>query len=82
MFNNINKIYRLEAINNGETTPIMDKIVFIKIRALLGGRMRLMLCGGAPLSKETHEFIRVCIGAPLLQVSTNADLVSTKKFCY
>jgi len=59
--------YRLEAINNGETTPIMDKIVFRKIRALLGGRMRLMLCGGAPLSKETHEFIRVCIGAPLLQ---------------
>ncbi len=26
-----------------------------------------MMCGGAPLSKETHEFMRVCVGAPLLQ---------------
>jgi len=59
--------YRMEAIKNGESTPIMDKIVFKKIRALLGGQMRLMLCGGAPLSKEVHDFMRVCIGAPLLQ---------------
>jgi len=29
--------------------------------------MRLMLAGGAPLSKEVHEFMRVCIGCPLLQ---------------
>ena len=29
--------------------------------------MRLMLSGGAPLSKETHDFMRVCVGAPLLQ---------------
>ena len=62
-------IFRMEAIKNGESTPIMDKIVFKKIRALLGGQMRLMLCGGAPLSKEVHDFMRVCIGAPLLQVS-------------
>ena len=59
----------MEAIRNGEATPIMDRIVFKKIRALLGGYMRLMLCGGAPLSKEVHDFMRVCIGAPLLQVS-------------
>ena len=60
---------RMEAIRNGEATPIMDRIVFKKIRALLGGYMRLMLCGGAPLSKEVHDFMRICIGAHLLQVS-------------
>ena len=67
-------IFRMEAIKNGESTPIMDKIVFKKIRALLGGQMRLMLCGGAPLSKEVHDFMRVCIGAPLLQVSFQCNL--------
>ena len=60
--------FRLEAIRNGEATPILDRLVYRKIRALLGGRMRLMLAGGAPLSKEVHEFMRVCIGCPLLQV--------------
>jgi len=59
--------YKLEAIRNGEATPILDRLVYRKIRALLGGRMRLMLAGGAPLSKEVHEFMRVCIGCPLLQ---------------
>ena len=67
-------IFRMEAIKNGESTPIMDKIVFKKIRALLGGQMRLMLCGGAPLSKEVHDFMRVCIGAPLLQVRFQFNL--------
>ena len=60
-------IFSLAAIRNGESTPILDAIVFKKIRALLGGSMRLMLSGGAPLSKETHDFMRVCVGAPLLQ---------------
>ena len=43
--------FRLEAMRNGEETPILDTIVFRKIRILLGGKMRLMLAGGAPLSK-------------------------------
>lgn len=59
--------YRLEAIKQGEPTPILDNVVFRKIRSLLGGSMRLMMVGGAPLSKETHDFMRVCVGAPLLQ---------------
>ena len=25
--------------------------------------------GGAPLSQETHEYIRVCLSVPLVQVS-------------
>lgn len=60
--------YRLSAIRNGEATPIMDRLIFKKIRALLGGKMRYMMAGGAPLSKETHDFMRVCVGAPLIQV--------------
>ena len=29
--------------------------------------MRLLMTGGAPLSPETHNYMRVCIGCPLLQ---------------
>ena len=29
--------------------------------------MRLMLAGGAPLSKEVHDFMRVCLGSTLIQ---------------
>ena len=59
--------YRLEAMRRGESTPILDFIVFRKIRKMIGGRVRLMFSGGAPLYPETIDFIRVCMGCPLLQ---------------
>merc|ERR1719433_2118009 len=48
-------------------TPILDKIVFNKIKALLGGKMDFILIGGAPLSPTTHDFIRVCLGSIVVQ---------------
>ena len=48
---------------------IIDAVVFNKIRALLGGKMEFIIVGGAPLSRETHEFIRVCLGAIVVPVS-------------
>ncbi|XP_059661276.1 long chain acyl-CoA synthetase 8 [Cornus florida] len=44
-----------------------DVIVFKKIRSVLGGNIRFMLCGGAPLSGETQRFINICMGAPIGQ---------------
>ncbi len=35
---------------------VADKLVFTKIRARVGGRLRLFVSGGAPLSKEINEF--------------------------
>ena len=37
------------------------------MRAALGGKIKLVLTGGAPLSAECHNFIRVCLGAKVLQ---------------
>lgn len=37
-------------------------IVFKKIRSILGGEIRFMLCGGAPLSGDTQRFINICVG--------------------
>ncbi|KAF7814821.1 long chain acyl-CoA synthetase 8 [Senna tora] len=44
-----------------------DIIVFKKIRTLLGGQIRMMLCGGAPLSADSQQFINICMGAPIGQ---------------
>jgi len=52
--------YKSHALANGQSTPLVDK-VFQKFKENLGGRIRLMVSGGAPLSKDTHEFLRVYV---------------------
>ncbi|XP_039021949.1 long chain acyl-CoA synthetase 8-like [Hibiscus syriacus] len=44
-----------------------DIIVFKKVRAALGGHIRLILSGGAPLSGNSQRFINICMGAPVSQ---------------
>ncbi|GMG98760.1 hypothetical protein Nepgr_000600 [Nepenthes gracilis] len=46
---------------------LWDFIVFQRIRSVLGGEIRFMLCGGAPLSGDTQRFINICMGAPIGQ---------------
>nr|GME19072.1 long chain acyl-CoA synthetase 8 [Ipomoea batatas] len=59
---------RLKAIEgswfgaSGLEALLWDIIIFKKIRAVLGGKIRFMLCGGAPLSGETQRFINICVG--------------------
>jgi long-chain acyl-CoA synthetase len=45
---------------------IADKLVYSKIRAGTGGKLRLVMSGGAPLSKEMAEFFWA-IGIPIYQ---------------
>ena len=40
---------------------IVDSVVMTQIRAATGGKLRLALSGGAPLSSETHEFLNLTI---------------------
>lgn len=44
-----------------------DKVVFGKIRETLGGNIRLMFTGSAPISKEILDFLRVCFSCPILE---------------
>lgn len=46
---------------------IWDSIIFKPIRLMLGGRIRFILCGGAPLSSDTQRFINICLGVPVGQ---------------
>ncbi|KAF5482639.1 hypothetical protein F2P56_003194 [Juglans regia] len=46
---------------------LWDIIVFKRIRTILGGKLRFVLCGGAPLSGDSQRFINICMGAPIGQ---------------
>ena len=59
--------YRLECINRGEITPIMDRLIFRSIRSLVGGRVRAIMSGGAPLAPDTHDYLKSVLGCPILQ---------------
>ena len=59
--------YKLKWYKRGYRTPIVDSLIFRNMKELIGGRVRLMACGGAPLSPDTQEFIRTCLCLPLLQ---------------
>ncbi|CAG0906073.1 unnamed protein product, partial [Cyprideis torosa] len=59
--------YKQTWVSRGFRTPLVDKFVFGAIKGMLGGRLRGMASGGAPLSPDTHAFIRTCMACPLIQ---------------
>ncbi|KAI8532913.1 hypothetical protein RHMOL_Rhmol11G0254600 [Rhododendron molle] len=62
------KLGNLEkGLKQDEAAPLLDKLVFNKIKQGLGGQIRLMLSGAAPLSRHVEEFLRVSFGAVLSQ---------------
>lgn len=55
------------SLEAGATSSIWDKIVFKKIQDLMGGRVRMIVSGSAPLGPEVHSFLRVATGALVKQ---------------
>ena len=76
---------RIRHLLAGEKVPVLlalqhrlaDRLVFAKIRALLGGRVRFCLTGAAPISHEILEFLWA-IGLPILEAygMTEATVVT------
>ena len=60
--------YRLKWTRRGHDTPVMNRLIFTKFRAIIGGNIRVLLSGGAPLAADAHDFVRTCLGITLLQV--------------
>ncbi|XP_039611902.1 long-chain-fatty-acid--CoA ligase 3a [Polypterus senegalus] len=59
--------YKMEQISKGYSTPLCDSFVFRKVRSLLGGKTRILLSGGAPLSAATQRFMNICFCCPVGQ---------------
>lgn len=63
--------YKLANMEKGlphdKAAPLMDKLVFEKIKLAFGGRVRLMFSGAAPLPRHVEEFLRVTSCATLAQ---------------
>uniref|UniRef100_A0A8C1V1K1 long-chain-fatty-acid--CoA ligase n=1 Tax=Cyprinus carpio TaxID=7962 RepID=A0A8C1V1K1_CYPCA len=52
--------YKLQKVSQGADSPVCNKLFFKRVNLLLGGCVRLMLSGGAPLSASTQRFMNVC----------------------
>lgn len=59
--------YKKKQLERGFSTPMIDKLIFKRLRRLLGGRVRMMLSGGAPLSADTQQFMNICFCCPIGQ---------------
>jgi len=51
----------------GTTHCCYDKILFKKTAAILGGRVRMMVTGSAPIDKAVLEFLKICFCCPILE---------------
>jgi len=59
--------YKMKWQDRGFDTPLLNKTLFRRMRYFLGGKVRVMLSGGAPLASDTHSVCRTCLSMPVIQ---------------
>ena len=57
--------YRLKWNQRGMDTPIVNKFIFSSATGIVGGRLKALVAGGAPLAPKSHEFVRTVLGVNL-----------------
>jgi len=60
------KLYNLKN-GGGFTHKFYDKIIFKKMKAILGGQVRLMITGSAPIAGDVLDFLKICFSAPICE---------------
>lgn len=58
---------KLHYLKNGThyTHSVWDNLVFNKFKALIGGNVRVMVTGSAPINPEVLSFLKICFCAPI-----------------
>ena len=59
----LENLHRTGAVHDG----CYDALVFNKMRAVLGGNVRIMLTASAPLSSEVFDYLKICFCAYLIE---------------
>lgn len=68
MINNaVNTKLRTYRTTGVVTHGCWDAVIFKKVRALVGGRVRLMITGSAPISSDVLDFLKVCFCVPICE---------------
>ena len=49
------------------THKVWDKLVFSKMKTVLGGNVKYMLTGSAPISTEVRKFMKICFSCPFAE---------------
>ncbi|EDQ87794.1 uncharacterized protein MONBRDRAFT_33146 [Monosiga brevicollis MX1] len=59
--------YQLAHVNAGTRSGFWDALVFNKIKERLGGRIRIMATGAAPMPAHIMDFLKVAFGCAVFQ---------------
>ncbi|CAO3594617.1 unnamed protein product [Absidia cylindrospora] len=72
------KAYNAKKANLNKTVHhrLWDRLVFGQIRSKLGGRIRFILSGSAPVSPDVMDFMRICFSAKVYE-----GYGQTENFC-
>ena len=55
-------------LSGGRLSPLWDSLVFNKVKAKLGGRVRILTTGASPISGDVIAFLKICFpGATVLE---------------
>lgn len=49
------------------TSGLWDKLIFAKLKAMLGGNVRYMVTGSAPIDPNVASFIKICFCVPMVE---------------
>lgn len=60
------KLHNLEE-HGVVTHSVYDRLVFNKMKAILGGKVRVMVTGSAPLDKEVADFLKIAMCCPMAE---------------
>nr|AOE43317.1 fcsA [Coremiostelium polycephalum] len=58
---------KLHSQKHGGSSPFWDRIIFSKTKEKLGGRVKYILSGSAPLDPKLAEFLKACFCCPVVQ---------------
>lgn len=59
--------YKSRWSERGYDTPIVNKLVCQKVKDVLGGKLKMMFVGGAPVLLDTEKFVKNALNVKLLQ---------------